>query len=99
MATRIKAAVFPQFSRDDAVPSGSGFGGTGTGGLGRRSKHLVQAAVTETTADRGRRWFSSRTEEVAVHDGYWLRIDWRALLIWTVVITAISTLTILAEVR
>jgi hypothetical protein len=64
-----------------------------------RSKLVVQVAATATTADHGRRWFSSRTEEVAVDARHYLRIDWRALLAWTVVIAAISTLTILAGGR
>lgn len=34
-----------------------------------------------------------------MHNGYWLRIDWRALLTWTIVIAAVSTLAILAGVR
>jgi hypothetical protein len=40
-----------------------------------------------------------RTGEVGVHNDYWLRIDWRALLTWTILITAITTLAILAGVR
>lgn len=37
--------------------------------------------------------------EGAVGDGFWIRIDWAALLIWTVVIAAISATAMLADIH